>query len=66
MRDHLAHNERLASRLPFYISDARKPPLDLTRGDMDAWLGLVRESEALAQRHRRALEALRDAAPLTP
>ena len=65
MRDHLAHNERLADRLRYYVADARRPPVDLTPSDMNAWLGLLRESEALARRHRSALESLRDAARLT-
>ncbi len=61
MRDHLAHNERLADRLRYYVADARKPPVDLMPNDIDAWLGLLRESEALASRHRVALESFRDA-----
>jgi hypothetical protein len=64
MREHLAHNERLADRIRFYVADAHRPPVDLTPSDVDAWLGLVRESEALAQRHRTALEALREAGTL--
>jgi len=65
MRDHLAHNERLADRLRYYVADGREPPVDLTPSDMNAWLGLLRESEHLARRHRSALESLRDAARLT-
>ena len=58
MRDHLAHNERLAERLRYFVADERAMPLDLSPRDFGKWLALLVESEEFARRHRAACEAL--------
>jgi hypothetical protein len=57
MRSHLAQNERMADRLLYFVGDALRPPARINDGDAAAWLALVQETEAAAQRHRTALES---------
>ena len=66
MRDHLAQNERLSDRLRYFIGDARSAPVDLSPQDLSTWLGLVRDAEDAARRHRRALESLDSARRRSP
>lgn len=58
MRAHLAHAERLAGSLPYFVGDDFAQPRDPSGRNSQAWLDLLREAAELARRHREALESL--------